>query len=316
MTQAFYLQKNIRWESCWKDLLQLNSGSVVLELVQLHFVYSNEYGQLSLGRSNKHFGLGILYNSGMGLFDHWYDARSFISYKLVHQDFYIQPTIDRSHNAYFLEAGYKGLDFLSVEALYSSPFGKKKDGSKTVGIYATYEQDSFSVSLEGQQVYKSATQKDRLIALQLGWQLNYKMGFSLQGGWTSPQARIHPNYDLGLLLWNYTPSVAANTSPASIVSSTAKKADSFQADDQVIEGVMYLSPHFEFNPLDKLAIQAGVNVGWNTDPKNKKMIGYELGLTAEYAVTDGIVWRNQAGLLWLGNKQPQYGFRSQAAIAF
>lgn len=66
-----------------------------LEISQLYLTYNHEYGQLIAGRAPLQFGLGMTYNAGRGLFDHWYDTRDLVGYKFVVGNLYFLPMLGK-----------------------------------------------------------------------------------------------------------------------------------------------------------------------------------------------------------------------------
>ncbi|WP_374029244.1 hypothetical protein [Bdellovibrio bacteriovorus] len=79
-----------------------NQGSVAVRTSQLYLNVNQEYGALIVGRAPFDFGLGMTYSSGKGAFDHWYDTRDMVAYKVVIGDWFIMPMIGRkaSTNGY------------------------------------------------------------------------------------------------------------------------------------------------------------------------------------------------------------------------
>ena len=57
-----------------------DQGSVNVRTSQLYLNYNQEFGQLTVGRAPFDFGIGMTFNSGKGLFDHWYDTKDIVSY--------------------------------------------------------------------------------------------------------------------------------------------------------------------------------------------------------------------------------------------
>jgi hypothetical protein len=63
--------------------LSANKAADVFRISQLYLSWVHEYGALLAGRAPLQFGLGMSYNSGKGLFDHWFDTRDLVGYKLL-----------------------------------------------------------------------------------------------------------------------------------------------------------------------------------------------------------------------------------------
>lgn len=79
-----------------------------LVLSEFYMTYTQEYGALLVGRAPLEFGLGMTYNAGKGLFDHYYDNRDLVAYKIVLGNFFIQPML-----AKVKEGGISGYDDIS-----------------------------------------------------------------------------------------------------------------------------------------------------------------------------------------------------------
>src|SRR5690606_10968130 len=60
-----------------------NQRAETIQVSQLYLTFEQEFGQLLVGRAPLHFGLGMTHNAGFGLFDHWYDTRDLVAYKVV-----------------------------------------------------------------------------------------------------------------------------------------------------------------------------------------------------------------------------------------
>lgn len=55
-----------------------------LNISELYANFNHQFGQFIVGRVPIDFGLGITYNNGHGLFDHWYDNRDMVAYKFYY----------------------------------------------------------------------------------------------------------------------------------------------------------------------------------------------------------------------------------------
>ena len=72
-----------------------NQKEETLMVSSLYLSLIQEYGQLLVGRVPIHFGLGMYHNAGMGLFDHWYDNRDMVGYKIVMGNLYFMPAMGK-----------------------------------------------------------------------------------------------------------------------------------------------------------------------------------------------------------------------------
>jgi len=62
-----------------------------LSVSQFYLTMNQEFGSLIVGRAPLEFGLGMAYNAGQDLFDHFYVARDLVGYKVVMGNFYFTP---------------------------------------------------------------------------------------------------------------------------------------------------------------------------------------------------------------------------------
>jgi hypothetical protein len=72
-----------------------NNRAEDIQVSQLYLTFNHEYGQVIAGRAPIHFGLGMYHNAGMGLFDHFYDTRDLIGYKIVAGNIWLLPMIGK-----------------------------------------------------------------------------------------------------------------------------------------------------------------------------------------------------------------------------
>ncbi|MCB0365831.1 MAG: hypothetical protein H6624_19340 [Bdellovibrionaceae bacterium] len=73
------------------DALAQRQKSENLEVTQLYMTYVQEHGAFIAGRAPLHFGLGATYNAGEGLWDHWFDTRDLVGYKMMFGNLYLLP---------------------------------------------------------------------------------------------------------------------------------------------------------------------------------------------------------------------------------
>lgn len=82
-----------------------NQGSSQIQVSQLYLNVNQEYGALIVGRAPFEFGLGMTYNAGKGAFDHWYDTRDMVAYKVVVGDWFVMPVLSRKQTGGFAQGG-------------------------------------------------------------------------------------------------------------------------------------------------------------------------------------------------------------------
>lgn len=137
------------------------------EMIRVNELYANwvhEFGVLTVGRAPIHFGLGINFNGGYGMFDHWLDNRDMIAYKVVMGNFSFMPVIAKSYegnlnleddvNDYILQVNYGNPETdLEVGFIYQARRSTSGANSNDVPINlvtggtqtTNYEVDSYNV---------------------------------------------------------------------------------------------------------------------------------------------------------------------------
>lgn len=82
-----------------------NQGTTDLKVTQLYLNLSQEYGSLIVGRAPFEFGLGMTYSAGRGAFDHFYDTRDVVAYKIIVGDWFFMPMLGRKQSTDFGQGG-------------------------------------------------------------------------------------------------------------------------------------------------------------------------------------------------------------------
>jgi hypothetical protein len=82
-----------------------NQGSANVRVSHLYLNVNQEYGSLIVGRAPFEFGLGMSYSAGQGLFDHWYDNRDMVAYKIFVGDWFMMPIVSRKVSSGFNQGG-------------------------------------------------------------------------------------------------------------------------------------------------------------------------------------------------------------------
>jgi hypothetical protein len=70
---------------------QENQGEESFAVSEFYVSLAQEFGSLIAGRAPLEFGLGMTYDAGKGLFDHYYTNRDLVGYKIVMGNFYFTP---------------------------------------------------------------------------------------------------------------------------------------------------------------------------------------------------------------------------------
>ncbi|KYG70388.1 hypothetical protein AZI85_00050 [Bdellovibrio bacteriovorus] len=105
-----------------------NEGSVDLKVSQLYLNVNQEYGALIVGRAPFEFGLGMTYNAGKGAFDHWYDTRDMIAYKIVVGDWFFMPQLSRKQSSGYGQGGT--ISTMGFQLQYES-----EENKSLLGVY-------------------------------------------------------------------------------------------------------------------------------------------------------------------------------------
>jgi hypothetical protein len=90
-----------------------------LEVTQLYMTFNSEFGQLIVGRAPLQFGLGMTYSAGRGLFDHWYDTRDMVGYKIIMGNIYFLPMIGKPSGGTINNSD--NLDDYMIQVQYENP---------------------------------------------------------------------------------------------------------------------------------------------------------------------------------------------------
>ncbi len=76
-----------------------------IDVTELNFTWNNEFSRLRVGRIPFDFGLGMTYNSGRGLFDHWLSTKDIVGFEILMGNFVIMPAYGKVR-----ESGFKSED--------------------------------------------------------------------------------------------------------------------------------------------------------------------------------------------------------------
>lgn len=77
------------------NVLAQHGRDETLNVTQFYAQWVHEFGSLVVGRAPMHFGLGMTHNAGNGLFDHWFDTRDMVGYKVVTGNLFIMPILGK-----------------------------------------------------------------------------------------------------------------------------------------------------------------------------------------------------------------------------
>jgi len=164
------------------NVLSQAGARETIEVTQLYAQWTQEFGSLIVGRAPLHFGLGIQHNAGNGEFDHWFDTRDMVGYKIVTGNLFILPILAKTSegllsdeddvNDYIVQVQYEnpetdlalGVMFewrTATNAGTDTPFGadpaiggagatlSNAYKHRLINIYSTQRLGNFKVSVEG-----------------------------------------------------------------------------------------------------------------------------------------------------------------------
>ncbi len=77
------------------NVMSQNQTADSLKVYRLYMNWVMEYGTLITGRAPIDFGLGIAHNSGSGVFDHWYDTKDIVGYKIALGNMTLTPMVGK-----------------------------------------------------------------------------------------------------------------------------------------------------------------------------------------------------------------------------
>lgn len=90
-----------------------------IQVSQLYMTLNHEFGQLIVGRAPLQFGLGMTWNAGRGLFDHWYDTRDLVGYKIIMGNMWFLPMIGKPSGGALNTSS--NIDDYMIQAEYQNP---------------------------------------------------------------------------------------------------------------------------------------------------------------------------------------------------
>lgn len=171
-----------------------DQSSTAIKASQLYLNVNQEYGSLMVGRVPWEFGLGILNNAGKGAFDHWYNTRDMIAYKILIDDWFMMPMLARQQSDGFGQGSTIGstafqLQYESTEK--KTLFGffiEQKKGANTALDYTTNQIDTY-IGQTGSNGHATASLNETTIGFILGRGFD-SFGFKLEGDFLQGETGI------------------------------------------------------------------------------------------------------------------------------
>ncbi len=109
------------------NILSDRQSADMIAVNELYLTYVQEFGILTAGRAPLSFGLGMTYSAGRGAFDHWFDNRDLVSYKMAMGNISFTPTIAKVVEGDL--AGGDDIDDYMIEVMYENPDTELKLGA-------------------------------------------------------------------------------------------------------------------------------------------------------------------------------------------
>lgn len=360
-----------------------------IEVSQLYLTLNQEFGQFIVGRAPLQFGLGMTYSAGRGLFDHWYDTRDLVGYKIIVGNLYFLPMIGKVN-----EGGLQRTDDLNdymIQAQYESPendiemgvFYRMRKGVagssdaptpaagsggvlggtnatnsssvdiRMVNLYALRDSETLRLGFEASflsgDTGVSTANGDKVsydafgIAAEVeyrplgsAWKWGLKTGIA-SGDNPSTDSKFegfifNRNYDVAFLMFNH-PLGQADLFRTELVTGKVRDTNSKAvntSDTEAISNVLYIAPGVKYAFNDRWSLDNTIVTGFlNTNPiagqSVSKDLGYEWDISLNFSPRKGVMWVNQAGLLFPGSAWKggglydssfSYGFTTKAAVSF
>ncbi len=109
------------------NVLSDNQQADMIAVNELYLTFVQEFGVLTVGRAPLQFGLGMSYNAGTGAFDHWFDNRDMVAYKMSFGNLTFTPMMAKVVEG---ELGYEDdIDDFMLQVMYENPDTELKLGA-------------------------------------------------------------------------------------------------------------------------------------------------------------------------------------------
>lgn len=280
-----------------------------LSLSQFYIAWQGEFARFQLGKAPYHFGMGLTYSDHSPVFANWISHVTWLSVYLKYNRFYFQPAIivrEEHRLSPLLTGGISGEKW-KVEGLY------RHEKYHQVELFGEYEKDfwdtKISISYGFSEEYLAA-------ALEAGADLwfwfNPRVEF--KGGYASKNFFFHPNYNVGLFLWNYlVPISSSSVETTGPVEGESDSSASLWIEEGRVNDVIYFGPRLVFSFWEgSLKAAPQFVAGWQVSDKR---FDYEFNLGLEYSLEAFLTLRAQGGFFHKDEKT-NYGFLAQAAVEF
>lgn len=276
-----------------------------ISLSQFYITWQGEFARFQLGKAPYHFGMGLTYSADNPSLANWASHITWLSLYLKYSRFYLQPAVvvrEEHRLSPLLTGGVSGESW-KVEGLY------RHEKFHRMEIFGQYKKDFWDAKLSVNYGFSEAYLAAALEAGANLWFL-FKPRVELKTGYASKNFYFHPNYNVGLFLWNYLMS----DSPCSMGRDTGDGGSSFLwVENGCVNDVVYFAPRLIFSFLEgNLKAAPQFIAGWQV---SEERFDYELNLELRYNLETFLTLRTQGGLFYEKEKV-NFGFLAQAAVEF
>ena len=278
-------------------------------LSQFYITWQGEFARFQLGKAPYHFGMGLTYSVDNPSFANWVSHVTWLSLYLKYSRFYLQPAVvvrEEQRLAPLLTGGVSG-ERWKVEGLY------RHEKFHRAELFGQYEEDFWDTKLS---VSYGFTKEHLAAALEAGVNLWFllKPRVELKTGYASKNFSFHPNYNVGLFLWNYLISGPSCFKGEEGSAEEDKSSSSpLWIEEGCINDVIYFSPRLVFSFWEETVKVAPQFVaGWLV---SEERFDYELNLEMKYNLESFLTLKAQGGVFYK-KKKMNFGFLTQAAVEF
>jgi len=171
------------------NLGRKNQSATDLSVRQLYLKINQEYGSIVVGRAPIHFGLGVSYNSGAGLFDHWGDVHDLVGYRFLIDSVSIMPMIGKPYQK-SLAGGQSATDIMwNIE--YNNPETKS-----VLGLFYQTRTANQDIN-DGLNIFNSNTNATYATSKIVGNWSTQLVSLFLSRGWDSFNFRMEGGFNGG-----------------------------------------------------------------------------------------------------------------------
>lgn len=282
--------------------------NAAIGLRRMWMEWISDWGILTVGRQPFHYGLGMAFNAGDGLWDYYGTSVDRIAYDLRMGSMYIKTAFDilsegavnyavDDKNGFLMEVGYIKPDVnMEMALLWYMDYGAHKNKIHTYDVYQKKSYPQYDLDLGWEIAYRKGLQddteggtwtgRDKVIAFgfvfEFEWspaisKLGFKTGFASgdddAGNNEYYGFAFSPAYSVAMLLFNEDLGIGGDSVHAS---------DGIGSDFEHL-GAFYISPYYNITLGE--VFRMGTNITYARTHRSKgrsKVLGTELDLDFAY----------------------------------